>query len=695
MKNVIPSKKQSPILGLTGMGGGVGGNLSGGGPAAGLGVDEVFRIDGYKGLGSQDMTLGQGLDMTEGGMLFSNPQNSVQNKVIATATMGAGYRFEIDSNGGAGIGFYTSSAGGGGIGSQYPFTTNGVIVKGDNNSAYNNSSLKFSHFVFRNAKKFFNEFEYTGNGVSGRQIAHNLGSTPAMIWVKGNSKEWRVMHTGSSLYSSGGYSWRYWFRFGSSQDTSQSNNENLFRESGGDLTDTHFTVGNATHINDDGQTYRCMVFASNEAAFGPDGDKVISKAGTYTGNGGSGGGNGVTNGTIVNLGWEPQFVLVKRRDHNANWMFFDKISRVTEDTNQYHRDKLNYLAATSGGQTDPWVKFTDTGFQWESGNDNLNYSSHAYIYYAIRKDDGATSKVPTAGTECFDIDVANSSQEPNYQTTMRPDFFIAKENVKTDGSGDWQVTARHRGGHRVRLESNHEGDDLGSLMYWGWAHKGGISGLWNHDHNYAAVGHAWKVGTGFDMVQYVGNGSAATHNHNLGGIPEMMWVRRWHVGGGNSGWNIYTGVGTYGDGTKYWDGFATTISTGNSRWDNTAPTDTTFRLGTSNDVCANNLMHTALLFRSITGVSKIGTYTGDGTDNRLINVGFQPRWLLLKNFDSPSDWCVYFDNWDYFLRYNSNGARIAQSFVTQDSSGFQVDNGSASGNNFNSNGENIFYYAHA
>ena len=152
-----------------------------------------------------------------------------------------------------------------------------------------------------------------------------------------------------------------------------------------------------------------------------------------------------------------------------------------------------------------------------------------------------------------------------------------------------------------------------------------------------------------------------------------------------------------GDGSKYWDGFNTTSTTGYGRWNNTAPTATAFSCGPSAEVCANNRMHTALLFRSITGVSKIGTYTGDSSDNRLINVGFQPRWLLLKNLSSSSDWCVYDveTGWNYFLRYNSNGSRTAQSFVTQDSSGFQVDNGAASGNNFNSNVENIFYYAHA
>ena len=49
MKDIIPAKKQSPILGLTGMGGGVGSNI-----VAGLGeeykyVDELFSSYPYIG----------------------------------------------------------------------------------------------------------------------------------------------------------------------------------------------------------------------------------------------------------------------------------------------------------------------------------------------------------------------------------------------------------------------------------------------------------------------------------------------------------------------------------------------------------------------------------------------------------------------------------------------------------------------
>ena len=56
MKDIIPAKKQSPILGLSGMGGGVGSNIVAGLAAGPTYVDEVFSTYLYKGTGA-DQTI--------------------------------------------------------------------------------------------------------------------------------------------------------------------------------------------------------------------------------------------------------------------------------------------------------------------------------------------------------------------------------------------------------------------------------------------------------------------------------------------------------------------------------------------------------------------------------------------------------------------------------------------------------------
>ena len=77
----------------------------------------------------------------------------------------------------------------------------------------------------------------------------------------------------------------------------------------------------------------------------------------------------------------------------------------------------------------------------------------------------------------------------------------------------------------------------------------------------------------FDVVTYVGTGSAKTENHNLGVAPEMMWIKsRSHT----YDWVVY-----YGDATDYLK-LNTDAATAddNTYWNDTAPTSTVFTVGT-------------------------------------------------------------------------------------------------------------------
>ena len=63
MKDIIPAKKQSPILGLSGMGGGVGSNL-GGSLDGKTYVDDVFSTYLYSG-NSTTLSVNNGVDNTD------------------------------------------------------------------------------------------------------------------------------------------------------------------------------------------------------------------------------------------------------------------------------------------------------------------------------------------------------------------------------------------------------------------------------------------------------------------------------------------------------------------------------------------------------------------------------------------------------------------------------------------------------
>ena len=54
----------------------------------------------------------------------------------------------------------------------------------------------FASWTFRKAEKFFDVVTYTGDGVAGRTVAHNLGSVPGCIIVKklNAADQWAVQH---------------------------------------------------------------------------------------------------------------------------------------------------------------------------------------------------------------------------------------------------------------------------------------------------------------------------------------------------------------------------------------------------------------------------------------------------------------------------------------------------------------------
>ena len=267
------------------------------------------------------------------------------------------------------------------------------------------------------------------------------------------------------------------------------------------------------------------------------------------------------------------------------------------------------------------------------------------------------------------------------------------------------MLTRSMGGHEVS-QTNFEGYGRGSSIRWDRAHKGGTNGIWENTFNNSGIGYAWKTGPCFDWVQYKGLANGVrTINHNLGGVPQLMIGRRWHTNGGNSGWNIY-----FGDPTKYFDGFEQNHGTSSSRWNNTAPTSTIIKIGTSSAVNQTDSRLKVVSWRSIAGISKVGSYTGDG-NARTITTGFQPRFVWLKNVSDASD---YDDN-RYIILDTTRGWASGNDSVLKDafgdaaqvtnldvgqptSSGFTLTApvaGNSTAGMWNENNTKYIYYAHA
>jgi hypothetical protein len=183
----------------------------------------------------------------------------------------------------------------------------------------------------------------------------------------------------------------------------------------------------------------------------------------------------------------------------------------------------------------------------------------------------------------------------------------------------------------------------------------------------------------FDEVCSAGTSSSnQARTHNLGAVPELIIVKDRSSGGAN--WTVY--VSSIGQ-----NGYLNLNTTGSTQtssgvWGTTTNTSTTFYCNDTANWCAgagnNGVFY---LFATCPGVSKVGTYTGNGA-TQAIACGFTggARFVLIKRTDSTGNWFVYDTArgmttlTDPYLLLNSTAAESnTLGSVTTTTGGFTVD----------------------
>jgi len=140
---------------------------------------------------------------------------------------------------------------------------------------------------------------------------------------------------------------------------------------------TSFTVDNNSVVNASGATYVAYLFAHDDAADG------LIQCGSYTG-------NSSTDGPEINLGWQPQWLLIKdTTGSQGSWSIFDTARGiVTSDIDPVLQANLSNAEYTGTNYLDALLtgfKLTVGGGSYGTTQDtHVNYTGHTYIYIAIR-----------------------------------------------------------------------------------------------------------------------------------------------------------------------------------------------------------------------------------------------------------------------------------------------------------------------
>jgi len=629
-------------------------------------------------------------DTGKGGMVWTKNRTDANPFFITDTERGATKTLRSNTNAGQ-----STDAG-----AVKAFTANGFRV-GDDTALNRSGGYPAVSWTFRKARKFFDVVTYTGTGTAGLAVSHNLGTTVGSIFVKRTDvlDNWAVYHREMDATSPSSYYLRL------DEDSARFSTTNRFY--GTEPTSTEFYVGGNAAVNASGGTYVAYLFAHNDGdgTFGPDGNEDIIKCGSYTGNGSS-------DGPEIDLGFEPQWVLLKCATQGGaspayEWYLFDSIRGMTGINDAFL--SVNKAAAEVSGYT--YVKPEPTGFKLKDGQTRINASGETYVYIAIRRGQMA---VPTSGEEVFRTfaPTFNGGDVPDYEPYWYSDFTVDMA-LHRHNLGSANIS--HLAIDRLRGDNNAVAtalSDSESTVNGTAAYSQFITGLGlditkgvKSDVGYGAGGnsidiiHMWKRAPSFfDQVTYTGNGtSGRTVSHNLGVVPGMIWVKRRDTAGS---WFVYhEGVASSNQADYYWQLNNTGAPGSNSViWNNTLPTSTDFTLGNYGDVNGSGGTFIAYLFGTLDGVSKVGSYTGTGSAQN-IDCGFTngARFVIIRSSNSESWYLLntvrgFSTNADTFITLEDTAAEVVggANFLSPYSAGFTVEGSDTSRNQ---SGVNYIFYA--
>jgi hypothetical protein len=615
-------------------------------PTAGnfLAVEDVFSTWLYTG-NSSTQTITNGIDLAgKGGLVWTKTRNnggSIFHNLFDTVRGKDKYLFTNATD--AELTETTNVA---------SFNSNGFSLL---SGARCNSNLgNFASWTFREAPNFFDVVTYTGTGAN-RNIAHNLGSVPGMILVKRTSSTataWAVYqrNLGNTQYTV--------------LNTTAAVATSATRWNNTTPTATEFTVGTGAEVNASGSTYVAYLFAHNAGGFGPSGTDSVISCNSYTG-------NGSATGPIIDLGWEPQWLMIKRViGGTGNWVILDNMRGLPVGS----PDAILLANSTTAETSSDYVSPTATGFQIVTTSTDVNASGSSYVYMAIRR---GPMKTPTLGTSVFAPSLGVSTA-PTVPTGFVTDFgFIT---AKTGGGP--QVNSRLTGAtYLTTVSTAAEAADANSKFDY-------MNGWYASSLSSTFIGWSFRRAPSFfDEVCYTGTGVAGQqNNHNLGVVPELMIVKARSVG--PTDWQVYCQyLGTMPK--RLVLNSATGVSTSDHFY--AAPTATVFYANNYQTIGQNGVTYVNYLFASCPGVSKVGSYTGNGS-SQTINCAFTTgaRFVLIKRTDSTGDWYVWDSargivaGNDPYLALNTTAAEVTtDDSVDTDNTGFIVNQVAASNVNVN------------
>ena len=178
-----------------------------------------------------------------------------------------------------------------------------------------------------------------------------------------------------------------------------------------------------------------------------------------------------------------------------------------------------------------------------------------------------------------------------------------------------------------------------SKTYVAWNWKANGSGSANTDGSINSTVSA-NTTSGFSIVKWVGTGANATIGHGLGVAPSLLISKNY---GTATNWYVYHK--SLGATKNVRLNLANASATETAVWNDTAPTNSVFSVGTNTSVNNSGDNTITYCFAEKKGFSKFGSYIGNNSfDGTFVYTGFKPALVIVKHYLADSRNWVLLDN---------------------------------------------------
>ena len=577
------------------------------------------------------------------------------------------------------------------------FLSNGFQLKSTHSSG-NTSGATYIYMCFAadadteqpTVAKSFSTVTYTGN--SSTQSIEGLGFSPSFIWLK--NRDSAVSHTLFDVIRGAGTVNQLY-----SDDT---------KAMGADTTLTNlisfdsdgFTLGSTSGYNvpnNSGDDYVAWAWKADDnepTLFGGNARAVYKfedNANDVTGD---------YNGTASNVTYTSSGKFNKAADFNGTnskitfstgfsqqtsftVSFWMKSSQYNDDHTIFQFEGDSNVNSNRIGLASSGTKFgifpnnttSGAGFTAMSASESSSLYDGSYHHVALVVDgtSNTSAKIYIDGVS-KDLTTGES-----YTTTMR-------------------MTGNMRIGTRKDDDSNsfYDGEIDQLRIYSGAVSDIGVAALYaetTSDNDDLTLGApketiiSANANAGFSIVKYEGDGTSGRRiPHGLSSAPELI-IAKANI---TSSWVVYSSTtGT----NKFLELNSTAAEqTISNYWGTSSPSATTFGVAPSNsnnNSTGNGVF--AYCFHSVSGYSKIGSYSGNGTTGQTITTGFQPDFVMIKASSHSQDWYMI-DSVrpnNKFLVANLSGSE----YTADDTHSFTSTGFSLSGQSFNNSGYTYIYAA--